>query len=556
MQHSRRGNGHKGTRLLIVGAGQAADLVLRDIVANGHSQHEVVGLVDDDRRLTGMTLHQRRVLGTVDDIGRLVREQDVEEILIAAPSATPDQLKRILRLSRPTGLPVKTLPSLKDLVEGKVSVRDARELRIEDLLGRPLADIDLGAIRGYLYEKRVMITGASGSIGSELARQVVALGPSDLILVDNDESGLYYLHEELRKMGARRYLIRPTSVTLNGKMERVFEETRPQVVFHAAAYKHVPLMELNPDEAVVTNIKGTYVVGDLAGRFGAERVINISTDKAVAPVNVMGATKRAGELVTSFLGRRYPQTHYTSVRFGNVLGSQGSVIPIFQRQIEGGGPVTITHPEMTRYFMMISEAVQLVLQAAALQDEISVPHLGPGRLLPETSNGHARNGNARETAISGQPVCVTGHCQGVFVLEMGRPMRIIDLARQMIDLLADPSEEVPLRVTGVRPGEKLHEELFTSDEAAVRTSHPLIYFAHTTAEKVNHAREDGSAGLGTDFQGKLERLIRLAEEGADPSSIIAALQDLIPAYHPFDLQSGAPNSPGLTDSAFPRTRQA
>lgn len=536
----RNGKQDKHRRLLIVGAGAAADMIIREIEVNSSLGITVVGLVDDNPHLQGKLMHGYSILGGVADVPRLVEHHSVHEILIALPSATGDQLKQILKIVRPAGLPIKTLPSLTDIVNGRVSLRDARDLCINDLLGRERVETDLGQIEAYLRGKRVLITGAAGSIGSELSRQILQFGPAELILVDRDESGLFYLQEELRQTGASNYLIKPTSVALPKKMERVFRDLRPQVVFHAAALKHVPLMELNPDEAVINNVKGTITVGDMAGRYGAERVINISTDKAVNPVNVMGATKKAGEYVIGLLAERHPQTRFTSVRFGNVLGSQGSVIPVFHKQIAAGGPVTVTHPDMTRYFMTISEAVQLVLQAAALQDEM----IGPPGVALDLRNG---------------PV------SGVFVLEMGRPIRIMDLARQMVELLGDGSgHDIPIKITGLRPGEKLHEEVLAPDESVVPTPHPLIYFAPQSAVSLDwtHANGNGHGATGEDngsgngysgevrecrlqdltaaetalFECRLGRVIGLAEQGAETSSIIGALMDLVPTYSPLMAQ--------------------
>jgi FlaA1/EpsC-like NDP-sugar epimerase len=364
---------------------------------------------------------------------------------------------------------------------------------------------DLAAIAGYLAGRRVLITGAGGSIGSELSRQIAAFGPGSLLLVDRDESALYHLHEDLKARGdAATYTLIPTDILQWAKMERLFREHRPEVVFHAAAFKHVPLMELHPDEAVLNNVKGTRIVAGLAGRYGAERVINISTDKAVDPVNVMGATKRATERLLQRLASRHPRTRYCSVRFGNVLGSRGSVVPIFQQQIANGGPVTITHPDMTRYLMMIEEAVQLVLQAAALAEEVPEERWCD---LPDPLAG-----------------CGT---HGVFVLEMGRPVNIVDLATQMIGLLYHDTERaIALEVTGIRPGERLHEQLFCHDEESVPTCHPMVHLAR--------ARPGNGSVLPADFDHRLGELLRVAERHAEPQEIIEALAACVPGYDPFD----------------------
>ncbi|MCL5942116.1 MAG: polysaccharide biosynthesis protein, partial [Actinobacteria bacterium] len=428
-------------RLLLVGAGQAADMLIREVQRNPSLGVRIVGLVDDDPALRGMRLHQHPVLGTVADAPALVRKYEVDELLIAIPSATPAQMSRIHRLLKPAGVPIKTLPRLAELVGGEARLADVRALDIQDLLGRPKVETDLGAIGAYLAGRRVLVTGAGGSIGSELSRQIAAFAPARLVLVDRDESALYHLHQDLQSRGAQHYEVVPTDILQQAKLEKLFAACRPHVVFHAAAFKHVPLMELHPDEAVVNNVAGTFTVAELAGEHRVERFVNISTDKAVDPVNVMGASKRVGEHLLRLLSRRYPQTRFCSVRFGNVLGSRGSVIPIFQQQIAAGGPVTVTHPEMTRYFMLIEEAVQLVLQAAAMVEDV------PG-----------------------------GY--GAFVLEMGEPVRIVELAQQMIDLLGNgPAQPIAVEFTGLRPGEKLHETLFCRGECAEPTRHPLVYLA-------------------------------------------------------------------------------
>lgn len=520
-------------RILLVGAGRAADMVLREARRNPSLHVRVVGLVDDDPLMQDMRLHQYPVLGTVDEVPEIVRRHDVEEILIVIPTATGDEMTRIYQLCRPAGVPIKTLPPLADLVDGTATLSDARALDIQDLLGRPKVETDLGAIAAYLRGKSVLVTGAGGSIGSELSRQIAAFDPRELVLVDRDESALYALHESLRITGFTRYRILPADVSRRVRMEKVFALHRPQVVFHAAAFKHVPLMEMHPDEAVLNNVSGTLTVAEVAALCGAERFVNISTDKAVDPVNVMGATKRAGEQVLRMLAPRYPATRFCSVRFGNVLGSRGSVIPIFQNQIQSGGPLTVTHPDMTRYFMMIEEAVQLVLQAASMVEEI--PHAG-----------------------------LDGH-YGAFVLEMGRPVRIVDLAQRMIDLLGNGNgPNIAIEFTGFRPGEKLHETLLCEGEYDASTSHPLVHLACLTPAcvadgvaadgvdvSIGCAFPDGVgasgnvSGLPPDFEPNLHDLIALACTHPEPGPMITALAACVPTYRPFDwTQVGA--FPGVT----------
>jgi len=519
-------NVDRGRRLLLVGAGQAADMITREVHRNPALHAQVVGLLDDDPSLRGMRLQNHPVLGTVAEAPRVVRERDATEILICIPSATSDEMARIHRTLRKIGVPIKTLPSIEALVDGTPRLADARPLNIEDLLGRPRVHTDLGAIAAYLKDRRVLITGAGGSIGSELSRQVAGFSPEELVLVDRDESALYHLHEDLKRRGFAGYELVPANILGRVKMGMLFARYRPHVVFHAAAFKHVPLMELHPDEAVLNNVRGTLTVAELAGEAGVERFVNISTDKAVDPVNVMGATKRAAEHVVRMLSARYPATHYCSVRFGNVLGSRGSVVPIFERQIEAGGPVTITHPEMTRYFMMIPEAVQLVLQAAALVEEIPA--------APVSAN--APGGDAA-TPTPAAPY-------GAFVLEMGEPVRIIDLARQMIEFMANGrASTIDLEFTGLRPGEKLHENLICRAECPVPTSHPLIKLALLTTGQDGEPADAGGisssnaadpGGLPPAFEEHLDTLLALARRHAPPDELLPALHACVPTYEPFD----------------------
>ncbi len=484
--------GGETRNLLVVGAGAAASAVVSEVHRNPSIGAKIVALVDDNRRLKGMRLRDVPVMGTVDDVPSLVERHGIDEILIAIPSAEAADMARIHEICSRTSAKLKTLPSLGDLVNGEASLADARELRIEDLLGRPKAEIDVEAIAEFIRGRRVLITGAAGSIGSELSRQISAFHPAQLVLVDKDESALYQLHEDLRKLGDSSYSVHPMSVSVRHKVEWLFARVRPEVVFHAAAYKHVPLMEMNPDEAVITNVKGTAILAETAAAYGVERFINISTDKAVDPVNVMGATKRIGEMIVRRMSLHHPGTRFASVRFGNVLGSRGSVIPIFRRQIEGGGPVTITHPEMTRYFMTIEEAVRLVLQAATLAE--TLPH---------------RDRNST----------------GVFVLEMGEPVTILSLAEQMIGLLGK-GRDIAIEFTGLRPGEKLEEHLVCCGEAFAHTEHPLINVA-----TLDDGLRPNPSDLPGNFDGNLRELIHLAEINADSDKIRAAMMRCAPTYH-------------------------
>ncbi len=479
-------------RLLLVGAGQAADMLIREIKRTPSLGLRVVGLVDDRSDLQYMTIQGLPVLGRVADTPALVKKQGITQVIVAIPSATAEEVVSIYRLCKPAGVPLKILPSLAELVSGKVSLDDARDLDIRDLLGRPSVETDIGALSEFIQGHTVLVTGAGGSIGSELCRQIARFDPGRLVMVDHDESSLYDLHERLQSQGYRHYVLYPASILQKDKLEKIFALHRPRLVFHAAAYKHVPLMELSPDEAVLNNVKGTLSVAEMAARYGTERFINISTDKAVEPCNVMGATKRIGELIVRDLGARHPGTLFASVRFGNVLGSQGSVIPIFRSQIENGGPLVITHPEMTRYFMLIEEAVQLVLQAAIMLD------------------GTERD---RERSLN------------TFVLEMGAPVSIIDLAQRMIDFYwKDEARSLGVEFSGLRPGEKLDESLTYAYEEALPTSHPLV---KQVCARASSATNNGDSHH---FKQALRDLIALAEQHGDRRGIMLALQECVPEY--------------------------
>src|SRR5919112_805462 len=381
-------------------------------------------------REVGRHIEGAPVLGVVQDLEDLIAQHGVDQVIIAMPQAGREEMDWIWRTSIRASAEVKVMPDLGEyLAEGAIKLR---ELQIEDLLGREPVDIDLEALSGYINGKRVLVTGAGGSIGKELSRQISRLGPAKLVLLDRDESGLYYLNTELRHEDFHDAEVFVGDVTHAERVSFAFETFRPQLVFHAAAYKHVPMMELQATEAVVNNVLGTLNVARAAGAYGTTKFINVSTDKAVSPVNVMGATKRLAEMVVRELSLQYPETIYASVRFGNVLGSRGSVVPTFRQQIEAGGPVTVTHPDMIRYFMTIPEAVSLILQAGAMAE---------------------------------------GY--GTYVLEMGRPVAITDLARKMIEIMGAPN--VTIKFVGLRPGEKLKEELSEQGEQRDTTAHPMVF---------------------------------------------------------------------------------
>ena len=427
----------RGRDVLVVGAGDAGQLILREMLKNPNLGYAPLGLVDDDPRKKNLRLHGVRVLGTTDDLRHLLRDNRPDEVIIAIPSAAGETRQRIVNVCRDEGVPVKTLPAVHELISGDIYLaRQLREVQVEDVLGREAVDIDLAAIASYLSGETVLVTGAGGSIGSELCRQIAALGANRIVLVDHAENALVDIERELayeRRFNSSVPVL--ADVKNRAKMRRVFDRFRPGVVFHAAAYKHVPLMEANPIESVRNNVFGTSVVAEVASEFDCKRFVLVSTDKAVNPKNVLGQTKAVCEWIAeAAAAREHNGTQFISVRFGNVLGSSGSVIPLFRRQITRGGPVTVTHPEMTRYFMTIPEAVQLIIQAGAI-----------------------------------------GESGEIYVLDMGPPVKIIDLAHNMIRLSGkEPDVDVHIEFIGVRPGEKLHEELWAREEDAEPTTHPKI----------------------------------------------------------------------------------
>ncbi len=418
------------TRTVIVGTGNAGVALAGHIWRTAAMNSQVVGFVSESPVDVGKQIEGVPVVGLVDDLEDVIAQRGVDQVIIATPHADREQMDRIWRACTRAQAEVKVMPDLGEFLAE--STFKLRELQIEDLLGREPVEIDLDALSGYINGKRVLVTGAGGSIGKELSRQISRLGPARLILLDRDESGLYYLNQELQREEFHDAEVFVGDVTLSERMSYVFERFRPEIVFHAAAYKHVPMMELQATEAIVNNVFGTLNVARNAGAYGARKFINVSTDKAVDPVNVMGATKRLAEMLVNDISSEYPDTVYASVRFGNVLGSRGSVVPTFRQQIEAGGPVTVTHPDMIRYFMTIPEAVSLILQAGAMAE---------------------------------------GY--GTYVLEMGRPVAITDLARKMIEIMGAPN--VQIKFIGLRPGEKLREELSGEGEQQMSTDHPMVF---------------------------------------------------------------------------------
>jgi FlaA1/EpsC-like NDP-sugar epimerase len=427
----------RGKEVLVVGAGDAGQLVIREMQRNRQLGYTPIGLIDDDPRKKNLRIHGVRVLGTTDELRHIMRDNRPDEVILAIPSASGDVRQRVVNVTREGNIPVKTLPGLYELIAGESDLAtQIRPVQVEDVLGREPVEVDLEATAAYLKHETVLVTGAGGSIGSELCRQIARVGPQRLILVDQGETALFEIERELvDERGFAASIPVLADCKSRTKMHQVFERYQPGVVFHAAAYKHVPLMEANPLESVRNNALATRVLVEAAAEHGAKRFVLISTDKAVNPKTVMGQSKALCEWIVEAYGAREDvATRYVAVRFGNVLGSSGSVIPIFRRQIAKGGPVTLTHPEMTRYFMTIPEAASLVVQAGSI-----------------------------------------GGRGDVFVLDMGEPVRILDLAMQMIRLSGkDPEHDIDIEIVGSRPGEKLHEELWGEGEVAEATQHPKI----------------------------------------------------------------------------------
>ncbi len=435
LRFQRSGQNGNARRMLIIGAGEAGNLLAREMNRMPTGMRPV-GFVDDDRARRGIRLQGLPVYGSVSELKEIAEAVAADEIIIAVPSASPSELRHIVEQCETVGKRFKVLPGIAEVLAGDVRVGQLRDVRIEDLLGREPIQLTLPELATDLAGSCVLITGAAGSIGSELSRQVALHGPATLILFDQAETDLFYLELELRdKHHGLRIVPVIGDIVEEAAVERVFREHQPDRIFHAAAYKHVPMMEANPREAVRNNVIGTWRVADAAGRHGAEKFVLVSTDKAVRPVSVMGASKRLAELVALELQEQYPATTFAAVRFGNVLGSNGSVIPIFKRLLEQSRPLTVTHPEITRYFMTIPEAVQLVLQAS---------------LLPEVKGSIA-------------------------MLEMGEPVRIADLAKNLLELAGVRYSGSHIVYTGLRPGERLHEELTAPDEATVPTNNAKVH---------------------------------------------------------------------------------
>ena len=466
-------------RVLIVGAGDAGNIILRDLRQRDH--RKVVGFIDDDPVKQKQIMNGVPVLGTRHDIEHIAYDKGVQEIIIAIPSMEIEDLNELAELCSNAGpnVTVKVLPSFfTTMDEASINYQNLRPLQIEDLLNRDPVKLDMVTFGKYLEGKTVLVTGAGGSIGSEICRQVLRRKPKQLILLGRGEGSIYEINRELQELAETKDQVVPYIMNIANQegMEEAFRKFRPQVVFHAAAHKHVPLMEYQPEEAVLNNVVGFVNTAEPAGQYGVERFVLISTDKAVNPTSVMGATKRLTEKLGQALNKKYPHTKYMAVRFGNVLGSRGSVVPLFKRQIEAGGPITVTHPDITRYFMTIPEASQLVIEAGSL-------------------------GSGGE----------------VFVLEMGKPVKIVDLAKNMIKLSGHvPGKDIKIEFTGLRPGEKLYEELMTAEEGTEVTTHAKIRRAILSDEDPHVLKQ------------QYDKLITLQ----DGDAIIAQMKQMIPTYKP------------------------
>lgn len=469
-------------RTLIVGAGDAGEQILRSILISKNSSYLPVGFVDDNPTKRGEMIHGLKVLGEIDDIPQIAERYQIEEMIIALPSAGSKAIRRAVEIGRKAGLKkIKVVPSIAEIINGEVSLGNLREVQVEDLLGREPVSLDTKSIENFIQNKTVLITGAAGSIGSELCRQIAKFKPSLLVVLDQDETGIFNISEELEdKFPRLKISSEICDIQDEEKINQIFNRYHPSVIFHAAAYKHVPLMEVHPDGAVKNNIFGTKIVAETAIKYGVEKLIFVSTDKAVNPTSIMGATKRVGEMICQVLNKKN-LTKFISVRFGNVLDSRGSVIPIFRGQIKKGGPVEVTHPEMKRYFMITPEACLLVMQAGAM-----------------------------------------GQGGEVFVLDMGNPIKILDLAKEMIRLSGfEPDKDIPIVFTGARPGEKFFEEILTAEEGTVATQNQKIFMAKLSEvdeEKLNQGLES----------------LREAVKKSNREEIVNTLKALLPSYGPND----------------------
>lgn len=468
---------NQGTNIMIIGAGEAANLIIKEILSSKYTHMQIRCIIDDDTNKQGRYIQGIKVVGNREKIKESVDAYAIDEIFIAMPSVPKSVLSGIIDICKDTSCKLRTLPGMYQIVNGEVNVSQLRDVDVEDLLGRDPIEVDLESILGYVKGRCVLVTGGGGSIGSELCRQIAAHRPSRLVVVDIYENNAYDIQQELKqKYPKLELVVLIASVRNTYRMNRIFEIYRPEIVYHAAAHKHVPLMEDSPNEAIKNNVMGTWKTAMAAANNGVKKFVLISTDKAVNPTNIMGASKRICEMIIQTFNKHY-NTEFVAVRFGNVLGSNGSVIPLFKRQIETGGPVTVTHPDIIRYFMTIPEAVSLVLQAGA----------------------YAKGGE-------------------IFVLDMGAPVKILDLAKNLIRLSGyKVDEDIKIEFTGLRPGEKLYEELLMDEEGLQDTANSLIHIG----QPIEIDEEQFFAQLK-----KLEDASRNEEE-----DIRGLIQEIVPTYH-------------------------
>lgn len=476
-QKHKQQNKKNGISVMVIGAGEAANVIIKEIVNSNFSTMVIRCIIDDDKGKWGRYIQGIKVAGGRDRIIECADLYDIDEIIVAMPSISRSELRKILEICKETNCKLRSLPGMYQLVNGEVNVSKLRDVEVEDLLGRDPISVDLDSILGYVQNKTVLVTGGGGSIGSELCRQIASHRPKHLVILDIYENNVYDIQQELKtKYPELRMTVLIASVRNTNRMNWIFEKYKPEIVYHAAAHKHVPLMEDSPNEAVKNNVFGTWKTAQAAAFYGVKRFVLISTDKAVNPTNIMGASKRICEMIIQTFNNHY-DTEFVAVRFGNVLGSNGSVIPLFRKQIMAGGPVTVTHPDIIRYFMTIPEAVSLVLQAGA----------------------YAKGGE-------------------IFVLDMGEPVKILDLAENLIRLSGyRVDEDIKIEFTGLRPGEKLYEELLMDEEGMKETANKLIHVGKP---------------IEIDEMEFFRQLKRLKEESKNESGDIRPLiQEIVPTYH-------------------------
>lgn len=477
MKTELRQNASDSQRVLIVGAGEAGNMIVRELFKRPELKKMPVGVVDDDKNKQGKCVYDVPVLGTIDDVEHIVKNHCIDEIIICIANINPKRKREIINICKKTDAKIKTIPGIYEIIDEKVNITKFRDVQIEDLLGREPIKMNLDDMNGIIKNKIIMVTGGGGSIGSELCRQIVKYEPKQLVLIDIYENNAYDIQQEIKRHFPEIDLkVLIASVRDEHKMDKIFEQYKPEIVFHAAAHKHVPLMEDSPCEAIKNNVFGTQNVVNLSDKYNVKKFVLISTDKAVNPTNIMGATKRCCEMIVQTKNKT-SNTEFVAVRFGNVLGSNGSVVPLFKKQIEEGGPVTVTHEEVTRFFMTIPEAVSLVLQASAM----------------------AKGGE-------------------IFVLDMGEPVKIIDLARNLIKLSGfEPNVDIKIEVTGLRPGEKLYEEVLMDEEGLQKTSNNQI--------RIGRPIEIDEA----EFKKELNILKRVADNDQD-EKVDLIMKSIVPTY--------------------------